>query len=153
MIASSLTNSFEETPTKTASPESVRPATETQTEQVKPTTKNPLWFPSQCLIILAVNNILNIILVTIYKYFTNLPIETSTFMEFVGAANGICVIQGIVIWGCINMQRRKGFVVARIGAILAAFPFTSPLLILGIPFGIWVLILIARPTVRESFQS
>ena len=94
-----------------------------------------------------------VFILTIYKYFTNLPIETSPFVEFLGAANGVCVLQAIVLWGSINMQLRKGFVVARIGAILAAFPFTSPLLILGIPFGIWVLILIARPTVRESFQS
>ena len=128
-------------------------ATETTQEPLgKTADKNPLWFPAQCLIVLSINNMLLVFMLTIYKYFTNLPIETSPFVEFLGAANGVCVLQAIVLWGSINMQRQKGFVVARIGAALAAFPFTSPLIFVGMPFGIWAMILLAKPKVRELFE-
>jgi len=37
-------------------------------------------------------------------------------------------------------------------AIVACVPFCSPCVVLGIPFGIWALVVMAKPEVRAAFQ-
>jgi hypothetical protein len=58
----------------------------------------------------------------------------------------------IIIFGGICMVRAKGIGLARTGAILAVIPCLSPFCILGIPFGIWALIVLADANVKASFR-
>ncbi len=50
---------------------------------------------------------------------------------------------------CMRSSRRYGVSVA--AAIVACLPFLSPWIFLGIPFGIWALVLLRRQDVREAF--
>lgn len=58
-----------------------------------------------------------------------------------------------VIVGCLCMitVKMRGLAVA--AAIVAVIPCLSPLLVLGIPFGIWSLVVLNNPDVREAFES
>ena len=56
-----------------------------------------------------------------------------------------------ILAGSICMLRLKAYSVAWTAAILAVVPICSPCFILGIPFGIWALILLRQPAVRSSF--
>ena len=40
---------------------------------------------------------------------------------------------------------------AYVGAILVTIPILSPFLVLGIPFGVWALVLLRKPRNREAF--
>jgi hypothetical protein len=53
----------------------------------------------------------------------------------------------------IFMMQRISYSSTRIGAILACIPLLSPFLILGIPFGIWALVVLNRPDIKAAFQS
>ena len=42
---------------------------------------------------------------------------------------------------------------ARLGALLACIPIITPFMILGLPFGVWSLRLLADPSVRSAFPD
>lgn len=69
----------------------------------------------------------------------------------------ISVVQFVVLL-CIAIGAAKlGFLesyrFARLAAVLACIPIVTPFLILGIPFGIWALRLLADPCVRSAFPD
>lgn len=59
-----------------------------------------------------------------------------------------------MMFGAIAMLKRRGLGMARAGGILAVIPLTaSCCCILTLPFGIWILILLAAPEVKAAFQT
>ncbi len=68
----------------------------------------------------------------------------------VGAVLGICW-GGIILVGALKMKNLESHGYAMAGAITALVPCNLCWL-LGIPFGIWALIVINRPEVREAFR-
>jgi hypothetical protein len=52
-----------------------------------------------------------------------------------------------------KMASMESYRLARLGAILACIPFTSPFVFLGIPFGIWALVLLYDPQVKAAFEA
>jgi hypothetical protein len=67
--------------------------------------------------------------------------------------NGFCVLMGgLVIYGAIKMKSLKGYGVALTGAIIAAIPCTSPCCFLGLPLGIWAIVVLMNQEVKSSFS-
>ena len=66
-----------------------------------------------------------------------LPIATATGYLFIGA---------------LEMIRMRSYPFALAAGILAVIPW-SPAWILGLPFGIWALTILAKPDVREIFRT
>lgn len=64
---------------------------------------------------------------------------------------GILAIDGVIIWGAINMLRMRSYRTARAAAILSIVPFCSACFFFGIPFGVWALIVLNRPEVKAAF--
>jgi hypothetical protein len=50
-----------------------------------------------------------------------------------------------------KMRRLESYAGAMAASILAVIPCLSPCIILGIPFGIWALVVINQPDVKEAF--
>jgi hypothetical protein len=69
----------------------------------------------------------------------------------IGGAFGI-VMDALVIIGAINMLRVGSFGLAITGAIVSAIPCASPCCILGIPFGIWALVVLNDADVKAAFR-
>ena len=59
----------------------------------------------------------------------------------------------VIAIGAAKMGFLKSHTMARLAAILACVPFVSPFVILGIPFGIWSLKLLADPMIKHAFQN
>lgn len=59
---------------------------------------------------------------------------------------------GVIIFGCIQMMKLKSYGFAFTTAILAMIPCISPCCLLGIPFGIWGLVVLNDPYVKSSFR-
>jgi len=52
-----------------------------------------------------------------------------------------------------KMASMESYRLARLGAILACIPFVTPFIFLGIPFGIWALVLLYDPQVKAAFEA
>ncbi|MEJ7593461.1 MAG: hypothetical protein WKF77_18115 [Planctomycetaceae bacterium] len=69
-----------------------------------------------------------------------------------GASVLLVVMNILVIVGAYHLQNLKKFPLAMTGAIIACIPCCGPCLVLGIPFGIWALVLLNDSRIRPHFQ-
>ena len=75
-----------------------------------------------------------------------------TFIAYGGGALGLLAAP-VIIYGAIQMLQGKKHGLAKTAAILAIVPLTSCCFLLGIPVGIWALIVLAKPEVKAVFQK
>jgi hypothetical protein len=61
-------------------------------------------------------------------------------------------IQGFILFGAIQMKKLSTYGVALAAAILSVIPCCSSCLILGIPFGVWALIVLMDQDVKSAFR-
>jgi len=62
------------------------------------------------------------------------------------------VISGLVILGTIKMRRLESYGLAMTVSILAMIPCISPCCLLGLPFGIWSIVVLNQPHVKDAFR-
>lgn len=62
------------------------------------------------------------------------------------------LLNAVIAYGAFKMRRLENYRLAQLAAVLAMIPLCGPCYVLGIPAGIWALIFLARPEVREAFD-
>ncbi|WP_442505534.1 hypothetical protein SH528x_004325 [Novipirellula sp. SH528] len=77
--------------------------------------------------------------------------ETQIAVRLIGACV-IIAINSLILFSAIKMKGLKNYSLALTGAILAVIPCISPCYFLGIPFGIWALVVLMRPEVKQAFR-
>jgi len=70
-----------------------------------------------------------------------------TIMGVVGILIGL-----VILFGAIKMKRLEGYTLAVTSCILAMVPCLSPCCLLGLPFGIWALVVLCKPEVKAAFH-
>jgi len=73
------------------------------------------------------------------------------WIGLIGTVSGAANI--VVFRGARCMRNGRKYRLAMIAAILSCIPGLSPAICFGIPFGIWALIVLRRPSVRAAFRS
>ncbi|MBC8356108.1 MAG: hypothetical protein H8E66_29370 [Planctomycetes bacterium] len=73
-----------------------------------------------------------------------LPYVVGTFLP--------AVMNLAIICGAVQMIRMKSYSSAMTAAILSVIPVCSPCIFIGIPFGIWAIIVLRDPKVKARFQ-
>ncbi len=70
-----------------------------------------------------------------------------------GIINGLFALamSVLVLIGAIKMQSLRSFGFAFAAAILAMIPCLTPCCVLGLPFGIWALVVLNKPEVKSQF--
>lgn len=63
------------------------------------------------------------------------------------------IVAPFMVYGAVQMLGGKRYKFAKTSAILAIIPFISCCFIIGIPFGIWALMVLSKPEVRAFFSS
>jgi hypothetical protein len=58
----------------------------------------------------------------------------------------------VILMGGLRMRTLRSYGLCQLAAILAVIPCTGPCYLVGIPFGIWALIALNRPGVRDAFR-
>jgi hypothetical protein len=58
----------------------------------------------------------------------------------------------LVLFGAAKMQSLRSFEFAFAAAILAMIPCLTPCCVLGLPFGIWALVVLNKPEVKSQFS-
>ena len=75
--------------------------------------------------------------------------------EFIGNLVAIVLLPiyyGLMLWGAISMLNGKNYAMCMTAAVLACIPLCSPCIVLGIPFGIWSLIVLNDVNVKAAFR-
>lgn len=65
----------------------------------------------------------------------------------------LAVASAFVLFGATKMKNKSNLGLARASAIVALVPCVGPCCILGIPFGIWAILVLNKPNVQQSFQD
>lgn len=58
----------------------------------------------------------------------------------------------LILCGAVSIVRRTSYLWAFASCCFAIVPLCSPCYVLGIPVGIWGIVLLRKPAVRDSFQ-
>jgi hypothetical protein len=120
---------------------------------------NPLWIPGIALLVLSTVFLLLILASMPGQFMRMRQVDTSTPG---GAGELTGMVAGLAVWtlttvstllGAISMIRLSSYRSAYIAAVLSVIPICSPCFVLGIPFGIWSLVLLHWADVRERFSS
>lgn len=69
------------------------------------------------------------------------------------ASMSLVLINAVVLSGAIKMRNLQARRSATAAAAVAVIPVLSPLLVVGIPFGIWAMIKLGNPEIRRYFLS
>lgn len=80
--------------------------------------------------------------------------EIVKFMQGPGAIIGVViglVIYGLVLFGAIKMKKLESYGLAMTASILALLPCSACCLV-GLPFGIWALVVLSKPEVKSAFH-
>lgn len=62
------------------------------------------------------------------------------------------IVAAFVIYAALKMKELKQWSLAVVAAVLAMVPCISPCCIIGLPVGIWALVVLNRPDVKEAFR-
>ncbi|MBL9127380.1 MAG: hypothetical protein JNL97_07030 [Verrucomicrobiales bacterium] len=61
-------------------------------------------------------------------------------------------ISGLIMYAGQKMRQLQSYALAVTGAVLAIVPCISPCCCIGIPVGVWVLVVLFKPEVKAAFQ-
>ena len=65
----------------------------------------------------------------------------------------LCLLPAaVVLVGAIKMKNLQNYGLAMTSAIIALIPCFSPCCVLGLPFGIWALVVLSDNRVKAAFQ-
>jgi hypothetical protein len=84
-----------------------------------------------------------------------IPEKYAEFWEgSLGAASSIVeiAVAAFIIFAALKMRELKQWELSLAASIVAMIPCISPCCILGLPIGIWALVVLLRPEVKEAFQ-
>ena len=62
-------------------------------------------------------------------------------------------IGGLIIFGAMKMKQLQNYNLALAAAVIAMIPCLSPCCLLGLPIGIWALVILIKPEVKSAFTS
>lgn len=63
------------------------------------------------------------------------------------------VLSGVIFFGAVKMKKLEGHGFAVASSILAAVPCLSPCCLIGLPVGIWAMIVLFKPEVKAAFDQ
>jgi hypothetical protein len=80
------------------------------------------------------------------------PIRVHTGFDVAGNVVAF-ILSVIVLFGAMKMKRLENYGFAMAAAIIAMIPCIGPCCILGLPFGIWALVVLSDGPVKAAFRS
>ena len=120
---------------------------------------NPVRLPGITLLILSVLFV-SLIVGTLPGQIVRIrAIDTSTPE---GSGEMVGSVAALIVWplmnvaialGAISMIRLNSYRSSYTAAILSVIPVCSPCFVLGIPFGIWAIVVLNRPDVKRRFTK
>jgi len=63
------------------------------------------------------------------------------------------LVSGVILMGGLKMKKLENYSLAMAASIVAMIPCTSPCCLVGIPIGIWALVVLSKPEVKNAFRG
>lgn len=72
----------------------------------------------------------------------------------VGAITSIIgiLVSGLILFGAIKLKRLESYGLAMTVSIIAMIPCVSPCCLIGLPLGIWAVVVLSKPEVKSAFH-
>ncbi|MGB2763451.1 MAG: hypothetical protein WBC02_12090 [Candidatus Aminicenantaceae bacterium] len=88
------------------------------------------------------------------KYFGKEDFVEGFFEGVAGVASSIVgiLVAAFIIYAALKMKELNQWGLCVAASVLAMIPCISPCCILGLPIGIWCLVILMRPEVKEAFS-
>lgn len=61
-------------------------------------------------------------------------------------------LSGLILMGALKMKRLENYTLVMIATIVAMIPCCSPCCLFGLPIGIWALVVLSKPEVKNAFD-
>ena len=76
------------------------------------------------------------------------------FSGTIGVVSGIIAIlvSGLILFGALKMKNLESYGLAMAASIIAMIPCFSPCCVLGLPIGIWAVVVLSKPEVKSAFH-
>lgn len=76
------------------------------------------------------------------------------FSGTIGVVSGIiCILMGgLVLFGALKMKKLESYRLAMAASIIAMIPCISPCCFIGLPIGIWAVVVLSKPEVKSAFH-
>ena len=72
-------------------------------------------------------------------------------MAVVSSIIGI-LVSGLILFGALKMKKLESYGLAMAVSIIAMIPCLSPCCVIGLPIGIWALVVLSKPEVKSAFH-
>lgn len=78
----------------------------------------------------------------------------SMFSGTMGVISGIIgfLVAGLILFGALKMKKCESYGWAMTASIIAMIPCISPCCLVGLPIGIWALVVLSKPEVKSAFH-
>jgi len=88
------------------------------------------------------------------RQMANQPAWVNMFSGAVGVGFGILaiVLAALILVGALKMKKLESYGLAMAASIIAMVPCLSPCCLLGLPIGIWALVVLSKPEVKSAFH-
>lgn len=63
------------------------------------------------------------------------------------------IMSVVILMGAVKMKKLQGYNFAMTATIIAMVPCVSPCCLVGLPVGIWALVILMKPEVKAAFQT
>ena len=62
------------------------------------------------------------------------------------------LVSGLILFGAIKMKKLENYGLAMTASIVAMIPCISPCCLIGLPIGIWAVVVLSKPEVKSAFH-
>jgi hypothetical protein len=62
------------------------------------------------------------------------------------------LLSGLILFGAMKMKKLESYGLAMAASIIAMIPCISPCCLVGLPIGIWALVVLSKPEVKSAFH-
>jgi hypothetical protein len=79
---------------------------------------------------------------------------TNLFSGPIGVVSGVIglLVSGVIFFGALKMKNLESYGLAMAASIIAMIPCFSPCCLLGLPIGIWAIVVLSKPEVKSAFH-
>ena len=76
------------------------------------------------------------------------------FSGTIGVVSGVIalLLSGLIFFGAMKMKKLESYGLAMTASIIAMIPCFSPCCLIGLPIGIWALVVLSKPEVKSAFH-
>jgi hypothetical protein len=78
----------------------------------------------------------------------------SMFSGSLGVASNVVgiLVSGVILFGGIKMKKLENYGLVMTASVIAMIPCISPCCIVGLPIGIWAMVVLSKPEVKSAFH-